>query len=498
MRIRHKAPSIFNLSMVDMLCCALGCVILVWLLNAKQAEDEAAERREEIDAVMSRAKADREESGRLLSEARGEYDKATARVRSLTGERDSTLREKDDLKRRITGYETNAQALMKQLAAEQAKAKDLAGKLKQADDRLTLLEADLRTGKTRLDEERKKVAGLTTLAGEKEVTIKGARAELLKKEEALKGLLADIRDERDKLRAERERAEKLQKAVDYTRAEKEKAEDLLRSGKLDKEKIDAALAGKEKALVEVTRREQELLKQMRDRQEAVEKALALVKRLESDKRDLQSVVEARFAGIELTGERVVFLIDSSGSMSMLDDKTDAPLKWPEVRRTVAKLMESLPKLSKFQVIAFGPKLAHPLGREGQWIDYKKESSLEVLKALEAIKPSGGTNMYIAFDAAFGLRKDGLDTIYLLSDGLPNQGEGLTPAQSKTLDGVDRGLVLGRHVRATLKKAWNAPVAGQKAVKIHTIGFFYESPDLGSFLWALSRENDGSFVGMSRP
>ena len=25
-----------------------------------------------------------------------------------------------------------------------------------------------------------------------------------------------------------------------------------------------------------------------------------------------------------------------------------------------------------------------------------------------------------------------------------------------------------------------------------------NPDVGAFLWALSRENDGSFVGMSKP
>jgi hypothetical protein len=36
------------------------------------------------------------------------------------------------------------------------------------------------------------------------------------------------------------------------------------------------------------------------------------------------------------------------------------------------------------------------------------------------------------------------------------------------------------------------------VRINTIGFFYESPDLGAFLWALARENEGSFVGMSKP
>ena len=46
MPIRHRIPSIFNLSMVDVLCCALGCVILLWLLNlrgAKQRADAAGE-----------------------------------------------------------------------------------------------------------------------------------------------------------------------------------------------------------------------------------------------------------------------------------------------------------------------------------------------------------------------------------------------------------------------------------------------------------------------
>ena len=45
MRIRHRIPSIFNLSMVDVLCCALGCVILIWLINlrdSKQHQEETA------------------------------------------------------------------------------------------------------------------------------------------------------------------------------------------------------------------------------------------------------------------------------------------------------------------------------------------------------------------------------------------------------------------------------------------------------------------------
>ena len=42
MRIRHRVPTIFNLSMVDVLCCALGCVILLWLLNQRDANDQAS------------------------------------------------------------------------------------------------------------------------------------------------------------------------------------------------------------------------------------------------------------------------------------------------------------------------------------------------------------------------------------------------------------------------------------------------------------------------
>ena len=44
MRVRHRIPSIFNLSMVDVLCCALGCVILLWLLNLRQGERRGRKR----------------------------------------------------------------------------------------------------------------------------------------------------------------------------------------------------------------------------------------------------------------------------------------------------------------------------------------------------------------------------------------------------------------------------------------------------------------------
>ena len=37
MRTRHRMPMIFSLSMMDVFCCTLGCVILLWLINQREA-----------------------------------------------------------------------------------------------------------------------------------------------------------------------------------------------------------------------------------------------------------------------------------------------------------------------------------------------------------------------------------------------------------------------------------------------------------------------------
>jgi hypothetical protein len=107
-------------------------------------------------------------------------------------------------------------------------------------------------------------------------------------------------------------------------------------------------------------------------------------------------------------------------------------------------------------------------------------------------------MHAAMDAAFRYRSMGLDTIYLLSDGLPNDGPGLTIEQANSLKETEREEILARYIRNEMRRSWNRDIPGQPKVRINTVGFFYESPDVGAFLWALARENDGGFVGMSKP
>jgi hypothetical protein len=203
----------------------------------------------------------------------------------------------------------------------------------------------------------------------------------------------------------------------------------------------------------------------------------------------------RFAGLPLTGQNALFLIDMSGSMEMVDENTLDPDKWPFLCVQVAKIMKSLPDLKRYQVILFSDKVRYPFGRRGEWLEYDPKTTPQtVLKGLRAVKPKGETNMYDAFEEAFAFRSQKLDTIYLFSDGLPNTGKGLPP-NSQNLSEQQRSAILARHIRNRLKTVWNASIEGQPRVRLNTIGFFFESPDVGSFLWALAREHGGGFVGI---
>jgi len=267
------------------------------------------------------------------------------------------------------------------------------------------------------------------------------------------------------------------------------------------------LAGAEARLQTLERDIDEQKKDLAGTGRTLTEANRVIESLKDDKRALEDQVvrarlaaDNRFAGISLTGRRVVFLVDMSGSMELVDENTTAPDKWSGVRETLAKIMRSLPDLEKFQVILFSDRITYLVGNDGNWLDFEPRSSVDqVTRNLAAIKPRGNTDMHIAFEAAFRFRQQGLDTIYVFSDGLPNIGAGLAPETARTLKESDRSEILSKYIRQKLKTEWNrAYSGGQSKVRINAVGFFYESPDVGAFLWALARENAGSFVGMSKP
>src|SRR5947207_2513342 len=128
MRIRHHIPSIFNLAMVDVLCCALGCVILLWLVNfreAKQRAQAASRSAAGLTERLRQAEARADQADVLKTVAQGYRGRAAdldARVQTL----ERTLRLRDlelaGARRRADALADEKQSLASQANRERAAA----------------------------------------------------------------------------------------------------------------------------------------------------------------------------------------------------------------------------------------------------------------------------------------------------------------------------------------------------------------------------------------
>src|SRR5271156_2494425 len=67
MQIRHRTPTIFSIYMVDVLCCALGCVVLMWQYNLNEAEEEANAKQEALKN-LAQSNVSLESTEKLLAE----------------------------------------------------------------------------------------------------------------------------------------------------------------------------------------------------------------------------------------------------------------------------------------------------------------------------------------------------------------------------------------------------------------------------------------------
>jgi septal ring factor EnvC (AmiA/AmiB activator) len=543
MRTRHHIPSVFNLSLVDVLCCALGCIILLWLVKARDAGTTS----EELAQAKKRIASEKKNKDSLVQQL-ADLKRLLA---SVQGSLAACIAERNKLEEAVA-------LLRKQNAATEAGLALRAKEKRLLDDEIEELKkknAEASTSLARLDDDHRKLlkelAALKTQTGADQAELRKKTLALADLEKALAALRTESTQDRRSLRektaelanlltelaalkklAADDRAELRKKGLAL--ADLEKVLENLRLQKIDVEKTlvvaedqvkklrsdskdlrtQLKLADARQLVLEkdLSERKKELAAVGQDLESTKKKLLrelegaqASIAGLRRDNQDLagqvkraQTAAENRFAGIALTGKRVVFLVDMSGSMELVDEKTPAPEKWKGVRDTLAKVMRSLPELEKFHVILFAERATFLLGNGHRWLDFDAKTSVDqVTRALARVKPTGGTNMYISFLEAFRFRGAGLDTIYVLSDGLPNMGEGLTAAEARRLNDNQQAEVLSKYIRQKLKSDWNRPRSG-KRVRINTIGFFFESPDVGAFLWALARENDGSFVGMSKP
>lgn len=504
MRTRHRIPTVFSIYMLDVICCALGCVILLWQVSHQEAEQQTA--------AASKSRLDYEKASQDLLSTTGE---ATDLRTALAASKSRASQLADDLEQARSLAARRLQEHEKTLAALKA-SEELAASL-----RIELAELKDASKKTlaTLDRTRTDLASKEKLSFELRETLSNAEQRLKAAEKTIAAQQAAAEESARRLTEQTTANKKLEQHVADLRVEGRDAQarqalvDLrlkLLEQDLDRSRKEIDAGGRRYKDLAATH--DGLSKQLVVSARELSEARAALANLQGDKvklegetakllaraKALQAAAEQRFAGIELNGENVIFMIDMSGSMELIDSQTQDPDKWPKVCEVVARLMRSLPALKRYQVILFSSRTRYLFGHDGQWCKYDADSSPQTTAdALRRVKPAGETNLHLAFTEAFRYRPLGLDTIYLLSDGLPNAGDGL-PANADQLGEAQKTEMLSRHLRQKLRQEWNRPSAGAPRVRIHTIGFFFESPDVGAFLWALAREHDGSFVGMSKP
>jgi predicted nucleic acid-binding Zn-ribbon protein len=502
MRVRHRIPTVFSLSMLDVFCCALGCVILLWLWNERLSKARA-KTADETRTLLESTRADLADARRLIDSLRNDLTGARSSVANLTTDRDQILQELSSAEKSIAGLKGD-------LASARLRAATLTNQRDETQKDLAAAQGDVARIRKQIDQLAKKskeqedsAADLASLLEKK-----------LKDEEALKNKSALAQQHIQDLEVlMRDRDKELTIASAKVKDLTERLHDadgqiaLLRTKAEAASSMQTNIDESARKLAAADSRIQELEKFLGNRKSIMLEMQGKLDDLQTDRKNLRDelaklrvAADNRFAGIQLTGRRVIFMVDMSGSMKMTDDNTYSPEKWPIVADTVVKVMKSLPDLERYQLIVFSVNAKFPIGSESEWLDFDASKSPEQVKqVLSRIEPKGNTNMYEPFDLAFRFRPRGLDTIYLFSDGLPNAGPGLSAAeQAKKLSESEMGEILGRYIRKMLREQWNRPASGMARVRINAVGFFFESPDVGAFLWALSREFDGSFVGMSKP
>ncbi len=135
-------------------------------------------------------------------------------------------------------------------------------------------------------------------------------------------------------------------------------------------------------------------------------------------------------GIRVEGRKIVFLVDSSASMtdeklikiirrknSSDSEKKRGP-KWQRTKRIMRWLLARTPKSSQVSVVAYN-KTARVLGGSGWRSGRDANSIAKLYSAMDKLVPSGATNLQSGLQKAAALKPTDM---YVITDGLPTDGQ----------------------------------------------------------------------------
>ena len=203
-------------------------------------------------------------------------------------------------------------------------------------------------------------------------------------------------------------------------------------------------------------------------------------------------------GLKLGGSRVLILVDASASMlaetiinvvrrrNMSDAVKRQSPKWQRALRTAEWLAAQLPPRSQYQIYTFNTEATPALSKSHlQWQDAADNITMDTaIVQLKKTLPAGGTSLMNAFAVANAFTQRP-DNIFLITDGLPTQGEN-KPSKS-TVSGKARVNLFESAVNTL-----------PKGVPVNVILFPMEGdPAAAALFWKLGLVSRGAFLSPSR-
>jgi len=134
---------------------------------------------------------------------------------------------------------------------------------------------------------------------------------------------------------------------------------------------------------------------------------------------------ATYYGVKMHSDRLLFIVDLSGSMAFPWGEKTAKTRIGVAKRELVQAIQALDEMTLFNVIVFSDhvKAWRAKGETHATKDAVASALRWIDKTFE--KPEGGTYMHAALEAAFSHNPQ-IDTIFLLTDGLATDGEPIVP------------------------------------------------------------------------
>jgi len=202
--------------------------------------------------------------------------------------------------------------------------------------------------------------------------------------------------------------------------------------------------------------------------------------------------QGTFYGIPQVEERIIYVVDISGSMAVsmsnprwidgeaVPARDDEDSRYDAALRELLRAIRKLRPRTTFGVVLYSSRV-RPL--TDAMLPASPANVARIEKELAYTGPAGSTNIYAALDFALRLAgvhrhmtggKQVADAIYLLSDGAPTDAKGRTEDPERTLVAV---------------REWNA--LGK--IAIHTVGIGHQHSR--GFLEALAEQNGGRYYAV---